>query len=55
MAWAKRITKMTEGVVAGGIALIMIVVAAEVERGTIDEIEMIVATDDTIDDRKTET
>ncbi len=49
---------MTEGVVAGEIVLIMIVVAAEMARDAIDETEMIVVAAemarDAIDDRRTE-
>ena len=54
MVAVRRKTKMTEGVVAGEIVLIMIDVAAEMAIDAIDETEMIVAIDDAIDDRRTE-
>jgi hypothetical protein len=50
----RRKIKMTEGVVAGEIVLIMIDVAAEMAIDAIDETEMIVAIDGAIDDRRTE-
>ena len=58
MVAVRRKTRMTEGVVAGEIVLIMIDVAEEMARDAIDETEMIdVAAEmvrDAIDDRRIE-